>query len=105
MLRVIAATLAALLSACSTISVTPVSNGHAGYVAVLYSPPSRPYDVVGVVTAKRYKPGWTDPTTADAIPQLQAAGAQVGADAVIVKDSVARGDRNIIVDGEAIRYR
>lgn len=75
-----------------------------GHVAVLYSYPTRPYDVIGVVSAKRYKPGWTDPTVSDAIPQLQQAGAALGADAVVVRSSRSNNDRHTVVEAEAVRY-
>lgn len=102
---------AVLLSACSSTQVYsnyPAGNApavaNAGHVAVLYSYPTRPYDVIGVVSAKRYKPGWTDPTVSDAIPQLQSAGAQLGADAVVVRSSRSNNDRHTVVEAEAIRY-
>jgi uncharacterized protein YbjQ (UPF0145 family) len=41
---------------------------------------------------------------ADSIPQLQDAGAQLGADAVIVLQSSTSQSRNVTVEGEAIRY-
>lgn len=98
---------ATLLAGCSTYEVTPITNrslGHSGRVDVLYAEPHRPYESVGIVSAKRYKPGWTDPTVADAVPQLRAAGAEVGADAVIVRSTRTLNDRHIVVEGEAIRY-
>ncbi len=102
---------ALLLAGCSGYQVH--SNLPAGaYVAptaasavqVLFSPPQRAYESIGIVSAKRYKPGWTDPSINDAVPQLQAAGAQLGADAVIVRGDRALNDRHITVEGEAIRY-
>src|SRR5690606_25885734 len=102
---------ALVLAGCSSYQVH--SNLPAGaYVAptiassvqVLYSAPQRPYESVGIVSARRYKPGWTDPSIADAIPQLQAAGAELGADAVIVRGDRALNDRHITVEAEAIRY-
>ena len=81
-----------------------LASPNTGQVAVLYSYPTRPYDVIGVVSAKKYKPGWTDPTVSDAIPQLQQAGAQLGADAVVVRSSRSNNDRHTVVEAEAIRY-
>jgi hypothetical protein len=96
------------VAGCSTYQVTPTTNStpgtRSGQVDVLYSPPQRPYTSVGIVSAKRYKPGWTDPTASDAVPQLREAGAQVGADAVIVRSTRALNDRHVVVEGEAIRY-
>lgn len=83
--------------------VMPGTNA-SGQVAILYSYPSRPYEVIGIVSAKRYKPGWTDPTVSDAIPQLRAAGAGLGADAVVVRSSRSNNDRHTVVEAEAIRY-
>lgn len=100
--------LALSLAACSTYQVTPTTNSapgtRSGQVDVLFSPPQRPYVSVGIVSAKRYKPGFTDPTVSDALPQIRAAGAEVGADAVIVRNSRTANDRHIVVEGEAIRY-
>lgn len=99
------------LSGCSTYQVhsnlptgATVAPTNASQVQVLYSPPQRPYESIGIVSAKRYKPGWTDPSVSDAIPQLQAAGAQIGANAVIVRSDRALNDRHIVVEAEAIRY-
>ena len=99
------------LASCSTYQVhsnlptgTAIAPTNASQVQVLYSPPQRPYESIGIVSAKRYKPGWTDPSVSDAIPQLQAAGAQVGANAVIVRSDRALNDRHIVVEAEAIRY-
>jgi hypothetical protein len=104
--------IAALLSlaGCSTTQVyqnpgTSYQATSAGQVAVFYSAPSQSYDVLGVVSASRYKPGFTDPSVGDAIPQLRTAAAQLGADAVIVRSSRSNNDRHTVVEAEAIRYR
>lgn len=111
MKKPVALLLLALISGCSSTQVysnypagTAPGRANSGHVAVIYSYPTRPYDVIGVVSAKRYKPGWTDPTVSDAIPQLQAAGAQLGADAVVVRSSRSSNDRHTVVEAEAIRY-
>lgn len=83
---------------------TPLAPTSASKVQVLYSPPQRPYTSIGIVSAKRYKPGWTDPTVSDAVPQLQAAGAELGADAVIVRSDRSLNDRHVVVEGEAIKF-
>jgi hypothetical protein len=100
-----------MLAGCSTTQVysnypagTMAGTNTTGQIAVLYSTPSRPYEVLGVVSANRYKPGWTDPTVNDAIPQLRAAGLQLGADAIIVRSSRSLNDRHTDVEAEAIRY-
>lgn len=98
------------LAGCSTYQAHSNAPGaylptNASQVQVLYSPPQqRPYESIGIVSAKRYKPGWTDPSVSDAIPQLQAAGAQIGADAVIVRSNRSNNDRHVVVEAEAIRY-
>jgi len=83
---------------------TLIAPTNASQVQVLFSPPQRAYESIGIVSAKRYKPGWTDPSISDAIPELQAAGSQLGADAVIVRSDRALNDRHITVEAEAIRY-
>ena len=106
-----ALSLAVGLSGCTTYQAhsnlptgTAITPTNPSEVQVLYSPPQRPYESIGIVSAKRYKPGWTDPSVSDAVPQLQAAGAQIGANAVIVRSDRARNDRHIMVEAEAIRY-
>lgn len=108
---ILSAIFAISLAGCSTTQV--YSNAPAGVmpgtnttgqIAVLYSNPTRPYEVLGVVSANRYKPGWTDPTISDAIPQLRAAGLQLGADAIVVRSSRSLNDRHTDVEAEAIRY-
>lgn len=100
-----------VLGGCSTYEVhsnlpagTVVTPTNASQVQILYSPPNRPYQSIGIVSAVRYKPGWTDPSVSDAVPQLQAAGAKLGADAVIIHSERSMNDRHITVEGEAIRY-
>lgn len=97
------------LSACTSTRVTKVGDAPAtqsvGRVDVLLSPPQRAYDVIGIVSATKWKPGLTDPSVSDAIPQLQQAGREVGADAVIVRSSRSNNDRHVVVEAEAIRYR
>ena len=97
------------LAGCSTYQAhsnlqTPYAPTNANQVQILYSPPQRAYTSIGIVSANRYKPGWTDPTVSDAIPQLQAAGAQIGADAVIVRSDRSNNDRHVVVEGEAIEF-
>ena len=102
---------AGALCGCSSVEVhsnlppgTMITPTNASQVQVLYSAPSRPYESVGIVSAVRYKPGWTDPSVGDAVPQLQAAGAKLGADAVIIRGERSLNDRHITVEAEAIRY-
>lgn len=97
------------LAGCSTYQahsnlLTPYAPTNASQVQIPYSPPQRAYTSIGIVSANRYKPGWTDPTVSDAIPQLQAAGAEIGADAVIVRSDRSNNDRHVVVEGEAIKF-
>jgi hypothetical protein len=97
------------LAGCSTYQAhsnlpSPYARTNASQVQILYSPPQRPYTSIGIVSATRYKPGWTDPSVSDAIPQLQAAGAEIGADAVIVRNDRSNNDRHVVVEGEAIKF-
>ncbi|WP_413623598.1 hypothetical protein [Luteibacter sp. Lutesp34] len=97
------------LAGCSTYQAhsnlaTPYAPTDPSKVQILYAPPQRAYTSIGIVSANRYKPGWTDPTISDAVPQLQAAGAQIGADAVIVRADRSNDDRHIVVEGEAIKF-
>ncbi|WP_185823158.1 hypothetical protein [Xanthomonas sp. GW] len=98
-----------LLAGCTSYQVVPTTNSapgaRSGQVDILYSTPQRPFQSVGMVSAKKYKPGFTDPTISDALEQLRAAGSQVRADAVIVRHTQANDGRRLItVEGEAIRY-
>lgn len=110
MKRMCIVVLAIALQGCTTTQIS--RNPGQGYaptqssqIAILYSAPKREYESLGIVSAKRYKPGWTDPTVADAVPQLRAAAAQLGADAVIVLQSSNSQSRNVNVEGEAIKYK
>jgi hypothetical protein len=98
-----------LASSCSTYQVVPTTNSEpgsrSGQVDILYSTPQRPYRSVGMVSARKYKPGFVDPTVSDALVQLRSAGQQVGADAVIVRNKQANDGRRVVtVEGEAIQY-
>lgn len=84
------------------VSVRQIS---AANVDVLYSAPQRKYQSIGTISARKYQPGFTDPTITDARSEIQKSGAQIGADAVIVRNSFAAPQtRQITVEGEAIRY-
>jgi hypothetical protein len=109
---VLAILFVAFICGCSTTRVhsnlapgTTIVPTNASSVQVLYSPPQRAYESVGIVSVVRYKPGWTDPSLSDALPRLQAAGSKLGADAVIVRSERSLNDRHVTVEGEAIRYK
>lgn len=110
-MRWIALLAAAALAGCSTTQVySNLAPGQAapvnttGVVQVYYSYPTRPYEVLGVVSAKRYKPGWSDPTVADALPQLKTGAQQLGAHAIVVRSSQSHNTRITTVEAEAIRF-
>ena len=106
------------LSACTTVQThsfgsAPVSNhqGRGGQVAapgriqVLYAEPRQNYETLGSFSVKKYKPGFSDPTVSDALPELRSAAAQLGADAVIIRSNQSNGySRYITIEGEAIRW-
>lgn len=105
------------LSGCTTVQThsfgnASVSNasGHAGQrsvvgnIQVLYAEPHHDYDTLGTFSVRKYKPGFSDPTVSDAIPELQEAAGQLGADAVIVRRAEPNGARIITIEGEAIRW-
>ena len=77
----------------------------AGRIQILYSAPQQAYDSLGTFSVRKYKPGWSDPTISDAIPELQAAARRMGADAVIIRSSTTRDTRFNTIEGEAIRWR
>jgi hypothetical protein len=77
-----------------------------GRIQVLYSEPHRDYDSLGVFSVKKYKPGWSDPTVSDAMPEPREAAAGLGADAVIIRSTQSNGySRYLTIEGEAIRWR
>ncbi|QHG70178.1 hypothetical protein [Ensifer adhaerens] len=99
-----------VVSACSTsqssayrdVKVTP---SVAANVDVLYAEPKRSFKSIGTVSARHYQPGFVDPTITDARAAIQKSGAEIGADAVIVRSSQAAPQTRLItVEGEAIKY-
>lgn len=120
MRKIAAASLIVLaLSGCTTVQTHSFGNapvvsdygrpGQAavyGQIQILYSEPRRDYDSLGTFSVKKYKPGWSDPTVSDALPELRSAASQLGADAVIIRDTKSNGyNRFITIEGEAIRWR
>lgn len=116
---IIAAVIALSLAGCTTVqtnsfNTAPVVSdmGRPGQVAatgqiqVLFAEPRRDYESLGTFSVKKYKPGWSDPTVSDAVPDLKAAAGKLGADAVIIRDTKSNGySRFITIEGEAIRWR
>lgn len=107
-----------LLGGCTTVqtygygsSAVP-SNGYAsaakpaaGRIQILYAQPQQAYESLGTFSVRKYKPGFSDPTISDAIPELQSAARQMGADAVIIRSSATSNTRFNTIEGEAIRWR
>lgn len=75
-------------------------------IQILYSDPRRDYETVGTFSVKRYKPAFSDPTVSDALEQLRQSAYELNADAVIIRSTnTPYGQRIIIIEGEAIRWR
>lgn len=108
-MRIPLAALCLAIAGCSTTQVyqnpgATFAPTTADRVAVFYSAPQRAHEVLGVVSATRWKPGFTDPSVSDALPQLRQAAAQLGADGVVVRASRSNNDRHTVVEAEAIRF-
>lgn len=73
-------------------------------VAILYDGPGRPYDVLGILEAKRYQPGMSDPVLTDVLPEMRAKAAGAGADAIIIRQGNA-ANRIIHIHAEVIKFR
>jgi hypothetical protein len=107
MLLVIASTIA-----CAKTSVAFIPNPgnsdikpkRADEVAILYDGPGRPYDVLGVVQAKRYQPGMSDPVLTDVLPEIRTKAAEAGADAIIIRQGNT-ANRVINIHAEVIKFR
>lgn len=107
------------LTACTTVQThsfgnapvvsqvgSPGQSASPSQIQILYAEPRKDYESLGTFSVKKYKPGWSDPTVSDAIPELRSAASQLGADAVIIRDTKSNGyDRFITIEGEAIRWR
>lgn len=107
------------LSACTTVQThsfgsAPVvsdmgrsgQQAQHGNIQILYSEPRNDFESLGTFSVKKYKPGFSDPTVTDAIPELRAAAGGLGADAVIIRHTQSNGySRYITIEGEAIRWR
>lgn len=100
--------LAIAVSACGTQSIRPYAENlvetEPSEVIVLYSFPDRIFTKIGAVTIRHYQPGFADPTVEDALEKLQNAGAQLGANALVVIDTQTGGDRTILIRAEGILY-
>lgn len=73
-------------------------------IQILYAEPRRDYDTLGTFSVRKYKPGWSDPTVSDAIPELREAAGRMGADAVIIRNVQSNNSRMTTIEGEAIQW-
>jgi len=91
---------------CSTMQYTanPQAGSDAG-VQVLYAYPDAQYDNLGVIDFEFYQPGWREPTVTDALPKLKEKVAEVGGNALIVRNQrIGRFNaRYITISAEALR--
>ncbi len=83
---------------------TPVQSS-AGGVQMLFEYPKADYKPLGVFTYDFYKPGFSEPTINDVMPQIEAKVLSVGGNAFIVRDQVVPAifNRSIKVTCEVIR--
>jgi len=108
LLAILLAALTILVTACSQQEVRPYGQSHPGTdpagVEIRHSFPDEPHERIGAVEISHYRPGFREPTVTDAGDRIRAAGAELGADAVVVTHSQSTGERSIQVTGEAIRW-
>lgn len=115
---ILAAFLSFGLAGCTTVQThnfgsAPVVNATnnpgqqraAGNIQILYAEPRKDYNSIGTFSVRKYKPGWSDPTVSDAIPELRQAASKLGADAVIVRRVTSHETRFTTIEGEAIQWR
>jgi hypothetical protein len=110
--RLLAILCAVIISACAKTTVFFFPNPSKGaikprtadQVAILYDGPGRPYDVLGVLQAKRYQPGMSDPVLTDVLPEIRIKAGEAGADAIIIRQGNA-ANRVIDIHAEVIKFR
>lgn len=73
-------------------------------IEIMYDGPGRPYDVLGLIDASRYQPGFSDPALVDVLPEIRFKASQVGGDGVIIRRNNS-GGRSVSIAAEVIRYR
>ena len=86
-------------------SYSPPATPQPGQIQILYAQPQQAYNSLGMFSVRKYKPGWSDPTVSDAIPELRQAAQRLGADAVIIRNVQSQNTRITTIEGEAIRWR
>lgn len=101
-----------LIAACAKTSMVFLPNAVKGElksktaeeVSILYDGPGRPYDVLGVLQAKRYQPGMSDPVLTDLLPEMRTKAAEAGADAIIIRQGNT-ANRTINIHAEVVKFR
>ncbi len=90
-----------LLAGCASSSDSDSGKGNTyGKVALLFSPPVKPYSDVGTVATPK-----TQPSGESWQHALQKQAAIRGADAIIVDSSSLDNNTSMMVTGKAIRYQ
>lgn len=77
----------------------------ASTIEIWYSVPQRRYETLGTLSVRKYKPGWSDPTVSDSLPELREGARRLGGDAVILRSQRSLNDRFITIEGEVVRWR
>lgn len=76
------------LAGCSTMQYTanPQTENQSG-ISVLYAyPPAASFKNLGMIDFDYYQPGWREPSVTDALPKLKEKVAEVGGNALIVRN-------------------
>jgi hypothetical protein len=89
-----------LFTGCASSSSDSGSTNASGNVALLFSPPVKPYSDVGSVAAPKVQPSGMTWQRA-----LQRQAATFGAEAVIVNNADLNNPNTAIVTGKAIKYQ
>lgn len=102
--------LALVLAGCSQQQIRPYGGASCpvaspGQVRVLYSFPTDPHQKVGSISIRHSKPGFSDPTVADAEHKIKQAGFDLGAEAVVIVHSNQTGARQVFITAEAVCLR
>ena len=83
---------------------SPGQQAASNTIQILYSEPKKDFESIGTFSVRKYKPGFSDPTVTDALPELRSAAGRLGADAVIIRSTKSNETRFITIEGEAIKW-
>ena len=106
MLKKLVLLLALSVIGCSTMQYTANPQGESALgVRVLYDYPAAKFKNLGIIDFDFYQAGWREPTVTDALPKLTAKVAEVGGNALIVRNQrVGRhNSRFITVSAEVLQ--